>query len=52
MKKEYMKPTMLVVELKHRSKLLVGSPYDRQDGKSVNVFKGSNETLSDSDDII
>ena len=50
MKKDYMKPTMLVVELKHRSKLLVGSPYNEQ--KSVNMYRGSGETISDDGDIM
>ena len=48
MKKEYMKPTMLVVELKHRSKLLVGSPFDKQEGKSIEKY---NDTV-DGNDII
>ena len=28
-KKEYMKPTMEVVELKHQNQILTGSPYNR-----------------------
>lgn len=48
MKKEYMKPTMLVVELKHRSKLLVGSPYNDQKSP-IDTHKG--ETLDDDDYI-
>jgi hypothetical protein len=51
MKKEYMKPTMLVVELKHRSRLLVGSPYDQQEGKPVEQYKGGDNTLYDNDNI-
>ena len=52
MKKEYMKPTMLVVELKHRSRLLDGSPYDQQDGRSIEKYKGGDNTLGDGDNII
>jgi hypothetical protein len=42
MKKEYMKPDMRVVEIKHRCRLLSGS-YDSYGEKPMKMYSGSSE---------
>ena len=49
MKKTYLKPTMTVVKIQHRSRLLTGSPYDSYDNSDLNTKKG--QTLADDDYI-
>lgn len=50
MKKDYMKPTMRVVELRHRTTLLVGSGGpNRLDGTKKSVYRGGDDTLGDED---
>ena len=46
MKKEYIKPMMRVVALKHQTHILAGSPYDDQ--KSLNVY---DDDISDKGNI-
>lgn len=50
MKKDYMKPTMRVVKLQYRNRLLVGSGgADGQDGTKKGVYRGGDDTLGDED---
>ena len=44
MKKEYMKPTMHVVQIHHRQQLLSGSPYDN--------IQSPVETYDNDEDVI
>ena len=48
MKKDYMKPTMKVVELRQKSHLLAGSDPQSYDGKHVSVYK---DTMRDEEDV-
>ena len=38
MKKQYMKPTMRVVKIQQQH-IICGSPYNQQDGKSLQVYE-------------
>ena len=50
MKKDYMKPTMRVVKLQYRNRLLVGSGEpDGQDGTTKGVYRGGKNTITDDD---
>ena len=49
MKKEYMKPAMRAVKLRHRQNLLVGSP-GGYDGKTLGGYRGGEDTVTDEDE--
>jgi hypothetical protein len=46
MKKEYLKPAMRAVKLRHRQNLLVGSP-GGYDGKTLGSYLGGDDTVTD-----
>ncbi len=49
MKKEYLKPAMRMVKLRHRQNLLVGSP-GGYDGKALRGYRGGGDTVTDDDE--
>ena len=49
MKKEYLKPAMRAVKLRHRQNLLVGSP-GGYDGKALGSYRGGDDTVTDEDE--
>ena len=49
MKKEYLKPAMRAVKLRHRQNLLVGSP-GGYDGKALGSYRGGDDTVTDDDE--
>ena len=59
MKKTYINPTMLVVEIEQPLLLVVSNDgYDKKDGKSIDVYQGDpndpdedNDTLNDDDEV-
>ena len=50
MKKEYTKPTMTVVALKHQSHILAGSPYDNVTSP-VQTYDDPEDAITDKNDI-
>ena len=49
MKKEYLKPAMRAVKLRHRQNLLVGSP-GGYDGKALGSYRDAEDTVTDDDE--
>ncbi len=49
MKKEYLKPAMRAVKLRHRQNLLVGSP-NSMDGKTIGSYLGGDDTVTDGEE--
>ena len=49
MKKEYLKPAMRAVKLRHRQNLLVGSP-GGYDSKTLGSYRGGEDTVTDEDE--
>lgn len=49
MKKEYLKPAMRAVKLRHRQNLLVGSP-GGYDGKALRGYRGGDDIVTDNDE--
>ena len=50
MKKEYTKPTMTVVALKHQSHILAGSPYGDQ-SSPLDLYNDPEDVIDDKGDI-
>ena len=50
MKKEYIKPMMRVVALKHQTHILAGSPYDDQNGP-LKTYDDPEDVIEDKNDI-
>ena len=46
MKKEYLKPAMRMVKLRHRQNLLVGSP-NSMDGKTLRGYRDAEDIVTD-----
>ena len=49
MKKEYLKPAMRAVKLRHRQNLLVGSP-NSMDGKALRGYRDAEDIVTDNDE--
>ena len=49
MKKEYLKPAMRAVKLRHRQNLLVGSP-GGMDNQTLRGYRGGDDTVTDDDE--